>query len=220
MADAQEQQDDEEIGTDRETGPLRLCVVTRQSLEPIELIRFVAGPGGVIVPDLSKKLPGRGVWVTVERPLLDRAIKQNSFAKSLKKQIKIPDGLADQVDMLLMLRTINALSLAKKSGSILTGATKIDAALEKGTVAVLLHGLDAAADGRAKLDRKFIAISAAHGREARIFALLTIEQMSLAIGGQNVVHAALNHGGAAEKYAVEAGRLTRFRSDSSVLDTA
>jgi uncharacterized protein len=219
LADSDEQQDyEEKIGSGRNAGPLRLCAVTRQSLDPSELVRFVASPDGIIVPDLAKKLPGRGVWVIVERLLLERAIKQNVFAKSLKRQVKVPDGLADAVDVLLMRRSVDALSLAKKTGAVITGATKIDIALEKGAVAVLMHGLDAAIDGRNKLDRKYCAIAAANGREARIFALLTIEQMSLAIGGQNVVHAGLNHGGAAEKYAAEAARLVRFRSGSSVLD--
>jgi uncharacterized protein len=217
---AGEQHIETDAGADEGTGPLRLCVVTRQSLDPSELIRFVAGPDGTIFPDLAKKLPGRGVWVSLDRAILERAIKQGSFAKSLKKQVKIPEDLVSQVEKLLQKRVLDSLSLARKAGAVVTGSTKIDGAIEHGSVAVLLHGTDAAADGRAKLDRKFSAISAATGRQARIFALLTIEQMSLAIGGQNVVHAGLNHGGAAEKFAAEAGRLTRFRSKSSVMDTA
>ena len=216
---AGEPQLDDQSVVDDDSGPRRMCAVTRQRLDPDELIRFVEGPNATIYPDLAKKLPGRGVWITVERPQLERAIKQNAFSKSLKKQIKIPTDLADQVDRLLEGRAINSLSMAKKAGVVVTGSAKIDGALEKASVAVLLHGTDAAQDGRSKLDRKFLAISAANSRQARIFALLTIEQMSLAIGGQNVVHAAINHGGAAEKFVAEAGRLTRFRSGLSVLDT-
>ena len=42
----------------------RTCVVTRAVKPGAEMIRFVAGPDGTIVPDLERKLPGRGVWVT------------------------------------------------------------------------------------------------------------------------------------------------------------
>jgi hypothetical protein len=50
---------DRDEGT--EDGPLRLCAESRTQ-EPIErLIRFVLGPDGTIVPDLARKLPGRGV---------------------------------------------------------------------------------------------------------------------------------------------------------------
>ena len=58
-----------------ERGPLRRCIVTRAELPPDDLIRFVADPSGHIVPDLARKLPGRGVWVTAERPAVEAAIK-------------------------------------------------------------------------------------------------------------------------------------------------
>ena len=44
-------------------GTERLCALTR-AVKPVdELIRFVVGPDGV-VPDLKRKLPGRGLWIT------------------------------------------------------------------------------------------------------------------------------------------------------------
>ena len=49
-------------------GPERSCVVTRTVKAPDDLIRFVAGPDGMLVPDLRRKLPGRGVWA-IMRPV-------------------------------------------------------------------------------------------------------------------------------------------------------
>ena len=46
-----------------ETGPLRRCVLTRQRLPKERMIRFVVGPDRQIVPDLTAKLPGRGILV-------------------------------------------------------------------------------------------------------------------------------------------------------------
>ena len=55
---------------DRETADtVRRCAVTRALRPKDELIRFVFGPDGAVVPDLKEKLPGRGVW------LLRRAIR-------------------------------------------------------------------------------------------------------------------------------------------------
>ena len=212
MAEAFEnvEHDDEDAGA--EDGPTRLCVVTRQSGDPDGLIRFVVSPDGEIVPDLACRLPGRGVWVTAERRFVDQAARQNLFSKSLKRKVKVPDDLGARVETLVLRRAINALAIANKAGLVTTGFAQVDSALAKGVVVILVHGLDAAAGGREKLDRKHTAIAGAQGRSPQICSEFTIEQISLAIGGLNVVHAALNHGGAAAKFATEAGRLKRYRS--------
>lgn len=211
MADAHDGVEQDEAA-EGEDGPLRLCAVTRQSAEPEILIRFVAAPDGEIVPDLACRLPGRGVWVTAERRLVDQAVRQNVFAKSLKRNVKAPEDLGARIEALMLRRTIAALAIANKAGLVTTGFSQVDAALQKGGVVILVHGSDAAAGGREKLDRKHAAIAGSHGRSPQICIELTIEQISLAIGGLNVVHAALNHGGAAAKFATEAGRLKRYRS--------
>lgn len=203
-----------------DSGPLRVCAVTRTAAQPSDLMRFVVSPDGEIVPDLGCRLPGRGVWVTPERRMVEQAMRLNSFAKSLKRQVKIPPDLAQRVETLLLRRAMDALSMANKAGVVTTGFAQVDSALQKGTTAILVHGLDAAAGGREKLDRKHAAISGSHGRSPQICLDLTVEQISLAIGGLNVVHAALNHGGAAKKFATEAGRLKRYRSGLLPLDTA
>jgi predicted RNA-binding protein YlxR (DUF448 family) len=55
----------EEEGPD--SGPLRLCAVSRSQRPLDDLLRFVLGPDGAIVPDLGRRLPGRGVWVEARR---------------------------------------------------------------------------------------------------------------------------------------------------------
>ena len=57
-------------------GSLRRCIVTRSELSPDNLIRFVADPAGGIVPDIARKLPGRGVWVTGERSAVSRMMSR------------------------------------------------------------------------------------------------------------------------------------------------
>ncbi|MFG3598432.1 DUF448 domain-containing protein [Bradyrhizobium sp. RDI18] len=53
--------DDTEL--DSGVGPKRLCAVTRESRDAGELIRWSCRLDGIVVPDLDRRLPGRGVWV-------------------------------------------------------------------------------------------------------------------------------------------------------------
>jgi len=195
--------------------PLRTCVVSRAQKPPEELIRFVPGPDGQIVPDVARRLPGRGVWVTAERGAVAEAVKRKAFARSLRRQVSVQPDLADCVERLLIKRAMDALSLANKAGLVTTGFTRIEAAIINGSVAALLHGVEAAADGVGKLNRRFQAVSAQIGRPAPIIQELTVEQMSLALGRSNVVHAALSAGGATNNFLNEVGRLTRYRSGAS-----
>jgi predicted RNA-binding protein YlxR (DUF448 family) len=194
---------------------LRTCVVTRESKPPEELIRFVPAPDGQIVPDAARRLPGRGIWVTAERGAVAEAIKRKAFSRSLKRQVAVPPDLPDMVERLLGKRVMDALSLANKAGVVTTGFTRIEAAIAAGKVAVLLHGQEAAADGVGKLNRRFQAASAQSGKPAQIIQELTVDQLSLALGRSNVVHAALSAGGATANFLNEVGRVARYRSGMS-----
>ena len=197
--------------------PERTCALTRRALTPDELIRFVRGPDGRIVPDLAGRLPGRGVWVTCAHSIVAEAARKNVFARSLKRQVSIPDGLADLVGTLLRERVCGALSLANKAGLVKCGFTKVEIAVAKGEAFALVHASDAAAGGSSKLDSKFKAIHAEIGgkHSAHIITALSTEELSLAMGRAHVVHAALAKGGAAHNFLRDAGRLQRFRSNSS-----
>jgi predicted RNA-binding protein YlxR (DUF448 family) len=184
------------------------------------LIRFVAAPSGEIVPDLSHKLPGRGVWLKSERAVVAAAISAKVFAKSLKRPVTVAEDLPDMIDSLLERRTTDALSLANKAGAVTPGFDQVASLIEAGTAAALLHGHDAAAGGQDKLDRRFRAMAREKGHSARIVTSLSTEQLSLAIGRSNVVHAALIQGGATERFLSEAERLERYRSSSCASERA
>ncbi|WP_291000466.1 RNA-binding protein [Hyphomicrobium sp.] len=196
-------------------GSLRRCIVTRHELPPDDLIRFVADPSGTIVPDVTRKLPGRGVWVTSERAAVEAAVRSNAFAKSLKRHVNARPDLPQAVEALFVERLLNALSLANKAGLVSTGAEKVDKLLDSGRAAALLHGADGTPEGRRKLDAKFMAIQRDKGKPAPIVDCLTIEQLSLAIGRSNVVHAGLIQGGATTRFLSQAERLRRYRSGLS-----
>src|SRR5450631_3746327 len=69
-------------------GMERHCALSR-TLKPVdEMIRFVVGPGDETVPDIKRKLPGRGIWITATRDALDDAIKRNVFARTFKRNVR------------------------------------------------------------------------------------------------------------------------------------
>ncbi len=214
MADRRRQLDDAEPAV-HEDGGKRLCAATREALDPAELIRFVADPNGDIVPDLARRLPGRGVWVKADKATVAQAVRANVFARSLKRSVKADPALPERVERLLEKRLLEALALANKAGLVTTGFQQVDELVESGAAVALLQGADAAEGGREKLARKFVAVARAKGREAALVTSLSTEQLSLAMGRSNVVHAALIQGGAAVRLLEEAERLNRFRSGSA-----
>lgn len=188
----------------------RQCALTHASLPREELIRFVVGPESQIYPDLSAKLPGRGVWITATEVKIREAALKGVFPRSLKCEVQIPDDLAEKTGLLLQSRALNALSLANKAGQVTTGFVQVEALIKSGKGAILLHAKDGAQGGAEKLDKLMRALCSSSGQKAQIGTFFTNEQMSLALGGQNVVHAALTTSGATEKFLNEANRMQRY----------
>ena len=174
---------------------------------PDDLIRFVRGPDGQIVPDLACRLPGRGVWVSLAREQVARAVKSKAFARSLRQPVQVPPDLPDHVERLLARRALEALSLANKAGLVVAGFAKVEQMLDARRVAALVHASDAAADGVAKLDRKLAAVAP----DALVSRELGSAELSLAMGRPNVVHAALAEGGASREFMSAVERLRRYR---------
>ena len=199
----------------RQSSPLRLCAVTRTHKGPDELIRFVLGPDGSIVPDLARRLPGRGVWVGATRRDVAAAIGHKAFARSLKRSVLVPDDLVERVESLLKRRLADAISLGRKAGLLVAGFAKVEELIDLGQAVVLVHAADAAADGVGKLDRKFKALRGPGAEAGAIVRELTSAELSLAIGRSNVVHAAASGGGACRRIAYEAGRLRQYRADGA-----
>jgi predicted RNA-binding protein YlxR (DUF448 family) len=203
-----------QLETEGETGDtVRRCALTRERLPKQDLIRFVLGPTGEIVPDLKERLPGRGVWVTADHAVVAEAAKRNVFARALKAQAKVPPGLSGQVDRLLVEAALGALALANKAGEVVFGTAKVEEAIAKAKVAALIHASDAAEDGCRKLDGRFRA--AAKGEMPAPIRLFSADELGLASGKTNVIHAALIQGGAAAKFLASASRAERYRKGSA-----
>jgi len=195
---------------DAAKAPARFCVATR-TVRPVgELIRFVTGPNG-LVPDLKRRLPGRGVWVTARRAAVEAAVKRHAFQKSLRAEVRVPPGLADVVEDLLERATLEALSIAHKASLVVTGFVKVEAAIADQPVVALVSARDAGSDGARKLAAVFARQRSA-GSPTEIVTSFTGAQLDLALGRLNVVHAALLAGRAGETFLARWRILERFRA--------
>ncbi len=190
---------------------MRTCIASRQPRAPEELIRFALAPDGHLTPDLAGALPGRGAWVTCSKDCLQSAIEKRAFDRAFRKSVTVPDDFEGLVDRLLSARALQSLSLANKAGNVITGFTKVNSAVGTGDVRVLTQASDASIDGKRRLASKYIAVCRELAIAPKIIDLFSIDQLSLAMGRPNVVHAALNQGRVADEFVLAAHRLSSFR---------
>ena len=202
---------------------MRRCIATGDTVSTDGLFRFVVGPDSVIFPDLGRELPGRGIWVGGRRDLLERAVKKRLFARAAKCVVTVAEDLPDQVEGALVRRCLALLGLAKRAGQLTLGYEKVRSILLADGQAIVVAARDASLKGRAKLlSGRSGGTENSSGNDGgnrggpkrRIIDQFTIDELSLALGGENVVHAALRAGGLADRFANECRRLREFRIDT------
>jgi predicted RNA-binding protein YlxR (DUF448 family) len=204
------------IETETDSGPRtagrnRLCIATRAVRPVEELIRFVAGPDG-LVPDLKRKLPGRGVWVTARREAVTEAVRRGAFRRSLKSDVAVGPDLPERVERLLVRSALDALAIAAKAGLVATGFTRAEKAIVNDDVVALLHAADAASDGTRKLDMALSRRFQGADDKPAVIRAFTSAELDLALGRSNVVHACLLAGRAATTFVTRWQALERYRS--------
>jgi predicted RNA-binding protein YlxR (DUF448 family) len=195
----------------------RMCAVTR-AVRPIdELIRFVVSPQGEVIADLKRKLPGRGLWVSASHRTVAEAVRRNQFSKGFKRDVRATPSLAADTEVLLVRGVVEALAMAAKAGQVVSGFSKVEGALQQGqaqnSVSALIHASDGAADGIRKLDA-ILRQNAGNRDESREFPVvtaLTSEQLDLALGRSNVIHAAVLAGPASKTFLSRSQILVRYR---------
>jgi predicted RNA-binding protein YlxR (DUF448 family) len=181
--------------------PERRCIVTGEVQPKAGLIRFVVGPDGMVVPDVLEKLPGRGMWVSAERAVIEKA-GRGQFARAARQPVTVPATLAADVEAQVVRRVTDLVALARKAGLAVCGFEKVKAALDKGGVRVLLQASDGSLRGKTKLWTP---------QGARYFGCLTASELGLAFGRQSVIHGALASGGLSDRVVEEAAKLRGLR---------
>ena len=198
-------------GRSHADGAERTCIVTGAKSAPEAMLRFALGPDGAVVPDIQRKLPGRGVWTELSFRTVSRAAAKQAFSRAFRTKAEAPASLAETVGALLERDALQSLSIANKAGLVVAGAFKVDSAIEADEVVALIQASDGAADGAAK---RVQALRAKLGPEASAIVRVDIfssRQLDLALGRANVIHAALKHGAASSAFLARADRLRRYR---------
>lgn len=186
--------------------PERKCLVTGESQPTAGLIRFVVGPGGQVVADITGKLPGRGFYVTADRETLEKAVKTKAFARGAKQQVIVPEGLVESIEEGLVRRVQNLISLARKAGLAVAGYEKVKGWLANEYARVLFQASDGSTRGKSKLRGT--------GQKNGYFNCLTANELGLAFGREHVIHGALAAGGLTKRVVEDAQRLSGVRKST------
>ena len=217
---------DEHLTSDRidETAaaPERRCILTGAHGPRASLIRLAVGPDEQVAADLGAKLPGRGAWIIADRVILEAAMAKGklkgALARAFKSNtLKVPDNLADQIASGLERRSLDRLGLENKAGNLIWGHERVGEALLKGKVRLLLHAADAKPDGMGKLEARRRGASP---DTVSIVLPVGRDQLSMALGRENVVHAAIGNTASAarvietlERWAAFNGTPVRYDED-------
>ncbi len=194
----------------------RRCIASGAELDKSELLRFVIGPGGSVVPDLGGKLPGRGLWLLPRRDMLDKACRRNLFARAARAPVGVPGDLAEQVARALRRRCLDLIGLARRAGLVTAGYQKVRSHLIAGRAAVLVQARDAALGGREKL----AALARASGLVGPAVEMFDAEELGRVLGRDSAVHVVLAPGGLTDRFIAEAARLEAVTgSDTTQIGT-
>lgn len=191
---------------DAEDGPIRRCVLTGRRGPKETMLRFVLGPGGEIVPDLAHRLPGRGLWLSADRAVLEDAKLARAFARAAGARVTVPADLAARVAAGLAQRVAELLGLARRAGQAVAGFVAAREWVAAGRAGLVVAARDGAAEGR----RKLLARAA-----VPVVTPLTAAELGAVFAREHVVHVAVAPGRLARAIAAEAGRLAGVRGEAA-----
>ena len=200
---------------DDDGGSERTCVVSGEKGPPEAMLRFALSGAGDVVPDVRRKLPGRGVWTRLDFATVRQAAAKQAFSRGFRVKVNAAPDLAEEVDRLLERDALQFLSIVNKAGLVVAGAAKVEAAIHAGSVVGLIHAADGAPDGASKLERLLRGRFGETADAVRRINLFSSRQLDLALARANVIHAALNAGEASSAFLAKAARLAQYRANEA-----
>jgi hypothetical protein len=187
---------------------LRRCIATGTIGDRSRLLRFVVHPNGELVPDVASRLPGRGLWLTPRREILENAIARRLFARSARRPVAIPPGLADCVENMLVQRCCDLIGLARRAGLAVAGVEKVREAVRTKKAGLLVLALDGAEGGRRKMRSL--------GRDLPAVMVLTAAEMAAIFGRDHVVNIAIGSGTLSGRVIAVAEKIAGFRPEALI----
>jgi predicted RNA-binding protein YlxR (DUF448 family) len=210
--DAEAQADEPETVAGRKS-PLRRCVASGRVGDKAGMVRFVVSPDGVLVPDVDETLPGRGLWLTADARLVEKALTKGLFAKAARRAVKPVPDLPALLCRLVRRRALGLVGLARKGGGAIAGFEKVQAALRSGfigrsggagqkSVGLWLEACDGSDDGRTKL------YALAQALRVPLVDMFDRSELGAALGRDEAVHVVLAAGPLAGQIRREVERLS------------
>lgn len=192
--------------------PERTCVLTRRKGTREQFIRLALGPDGTVAPDVRARAPGRGAWISVGRAELDEANAKGKLKAALQRAFKtsdltVPGDLGERTEAALRQASLDRLGMEARAGNLISGYDKIETAARSGKVRMLIHAVDAGADGNRSLDQ---AWRVGGGESQGVIFPEGRTILSMALGRDNVVHVALTDPAAASRVSHALSRWRNF----------
>jgi predicted RNA-binding protein YlxR (DUF448 family) len=191
-----------------EKGPLRRCIVTRESAPKEGMLRFVLDPEARVVPDLEGRLPGRGMWLSASADVLERALKRGAFARAARRTVHVPPDLRARIEDGLRRRVRDLVGFARRGGQAVCGREAALDWLRTGKAGLLVEAADGSPAERARL---------IGGRGVPVVSPLPAAALGAVFGRDHAVHVAVAPGRLADAIAAEAGRLAGFAGEPAAM---
>ncbi|MBL8628108.1 MAG: RNA-binding protein [Rhodospirillaceae bacterium] len=187
----------------REDETVRQCLASGETHPITVMVRFVVGPEDTVVADVAGRLPGRGLWLSAKRDMIETAAAKRLFSKAAHRPVRVPENLADTVSELLKRRCLDTLGLARRAGLTAVGADKVRAQAQSGQTVVLIEAADGSKGERDKM------VAAVRG--AAVVDAFDRHDIGAALGREEAVHVGLANGGLTTVFLTEVARYDGVR---------
>lgn len=172
------------------------------------MLRFVVGPDRIVVADLAGRLPGRGLWLSARRDVVELARTKGTFARAARGQVTVPPDLLSALGAALERRVGEHIGLARRAGQAVSGFTKAREWLDDGRAGLVVQ----AADGSEDECRRLLG---GHAGRVKAIRVLDAARLGALFGRDHAVHVALAAGRLAESVRIEADRLSGLRGGTA-----
>ena len=164
----------------------RFCVVTRERDDPENLIRFVLSPDGYIVPDLTERLPGRGMWLKADKNIIHKAIEMRSFSRAMQCQVTVPENLVSIIRDGLRNKIKDSFGFARRAGQITYGFVKVREKISQNIAGLIIQAIDGSEEEKKRILSGTGLLP--------VMAVFTAKELGMIFGREYIVHAAIYRG--------------------------
>lgn len=183
--------------------------MSRVRFPQAHLLRFVKSPDGLLVEDISGKLPGHGLYVLPTVGNINRLMKRSGIVGET-------EAVVGRCGLSLSRRFLDGLGLARRAGVVRRGVREVDALLQAGHRPFLVLAADTAVHTRQKLSGVLRRCALEKMVELEMVELLDRESLGVACGWSAAAVLAVDDPGLGHRLRVDAFRWRAFHQSPEV----